>query len=136
MKNLRATFLLAVITLFTACSKQKQTTLVGQWESVVYYFPDASGNLTPTSPVNYSETISFEASGRFTLTTDVPARTGQYQWSPASTDVVLQFEADNYGNPSRIERRRVEQLETSSLTITQSDASGNIQIKTVYHRKN
>ncbi|MFT3675356.1 MAG: hypothetical protein QM781_05615 [Chitinophagaceae bacterium] len=135
MKNLRATFLLAVITLLTACSKQKQTTLVGQWESVVYYFPDASGNLTPASPVNYSETISFEASGRFTLTTDVPARTGQYQWSPASTDVVLQFEADNYGNPSRTERRRVEQLEASSLTITQADASGNLQIKTVYHRK-
>lgn len=136
MKNLRATILLAVVAILTACSKQKQTTLVGQWESVVYYFPDASGNLTPTSPVNYSETISFESSGRFTLTTDVPARTGLYQWSPASTDVVLQFEADNYGNPSRTEKRRVEQLEAASLTITQLDASGNLQIKTVYHRKN
>lgn len=136
MKNLRAAFLLAVIILFTACSKQKQTTLVGQWESIVYYFPDASGNLTPTSPVNYSETISFESSGRFTLTTDVPARTGKYQWSPASADVVLQFEADNYGNPSRTEKRQIEHLETSSLTITQLDASGNLQIKTVYHRKN
>lgn len=135
MKNLRATILLAVIILFTACSKQKQTTLVGQWESVVYYFPDASGNLTPASPVNYSETISFESSGRFTLTTDVPAGTGVYQWSPASTDVVLQFEADNYGNPSRTEKRQIAQLEASSLTIMQSDASGNLRVKTVYHRK-
>lgn len=135
MKNLRATFLLAVIILLTACSKEKQTTLVGQWESVVYYFPDASGNLTSTSPVNYSETISFEASGRFTLTTDVPARKGVYEWSPASTDVILQFDADNYGNPSRTEKRRVEQLEAASLTITQLDASGNLQVKTVYHRK-
>ncbi|MBL7758402.1 MAG: hypothetical protein JNL59_13440 [Chitinophagaceae bacterium] len=136
MNNLRTTILLAVIVLFTACSKQKQTTLVGQWESVVYYFPDASGNLALTNPVNYSETLSFEASGRFTLTTDVPAGTGKYQWSPASTDVVLQFEADNYGNPSRTEKRQIEQLEASSLTITQLDASGNLQVKTVYHRKN
>jgi len=50
--------------------------------------------------------------------------------------VVLQFEADNYGNPSRTEKRQIEQLEASSLTIMQLDASGNLQVKTVYHRKN
>lgn len=134
VKSLQATILFLSLVLLFSCSKQKQFSLVGEWESVSFYQPDAAGVFQPVQPFNFSETISFESVGRFIITTDVPPRTGEYQWHPTSADVLLKFEADNYGNPARTETRTVEELGSTSLLIVQADGNGVPRMKTLYRR--
>lgn len=84
--------------------------------------------------VTRHEYVTFSPNEQFDFFTDMPGGSGRYTFKRTSNDLLLNFEADIYGNAARSEVRKVETITESKLiTFFISPLDGMIY-KTEYTR--
>ena len=133
MKSKITTVFILSMILLASCRKESapDTALVGQWMSTAVYLEPARGWQTPS---RFNESVSFDLHTRFRFFTDVPGGSGTYQFNNSSGELRLLFEADQYGNTSRSEIRRVEEITGNKLIISFEIPQSGIFYKTEYTR--
>ena len=73
----------------------------------------------------FNEIVTFNPNAEFSFYTDVRGGAGIYSFDNSSGELLLQFEADNYGNSSRNELRTVETVSSNKL-VTSTAVNGSI----------
>jgi len=110
-------------------------TIVGQWRSVSVYTVQDNGTYNWVQVDNHPQFYNFSTEGRFGSATDVPGRSGSYNYDETLQELTLHYEADRYGNIPGAASLKVERLDRDKLILTYS-SSGNFIYKTEYSRIN
>ena len=127
---------LILLTLTTISCKKESTSpaIVGKWKNTAVYSDPATGGFGWETVTRFNEIVTFNPNAEFSFYTDVPGGAGIYSFDNSSGDLLLQFEADSYGNSSRNELRRVETVNSDKLVI--SATSNGVLFKAEYVRIN
>ena len=127
--------LFALSLFFTSCKKESQNNIVGQWGSVSIYMMQDNGTYS-WLPVNgHPQFYNFSTEGKFGSATDVPGRSGSYNYDEELQKLTLHYEADRYGNVPGTTNLRVELLDRDKLILSYTSSDGHI-FKTEYSRIN
>ena len=131
-------FLITLI--ITSCSKESvpavAENIVGKWKNTAIYTDPAKGGNGWETVTRFHEYVTFNPDAKFTIVTDIPASTGTYNFNGSSKDLLLQFEADQYGNTSRSEIRKVETMTDEKLIVAFVSPVDGMIYKTEYSRVN
>lgn len=116
-----------LLTLATISCKKESTSpaIIGKWKNTAVYSDPASGGFGWELVTRFNEVVTFNPNAEFSFYTDVPGGAGTYSFDNSSGELLLQFEADNYGNTSRNELRRVETVSNNKL-VTSITVNGSI----------
>src|ERR1043165_6882651 len=99
MKNKISILCLSVLSLlFTACKKESQKNIIGQWRSTSEYTMQDNGAYDWVSVSSHPQFYNFSTDGRFGSATDIPGGSGSYNYNEASQELTLLYEPDRYGN--------------------------------------
>jgi hypothetical protein len=135
---LKSKILIPVLSLLllASCKKETQPGIVGQWISSAYY-RNTSGNFMWYSSANarFNEFITFDADNRFGTFSDVPGAGGHYIYDRAASQLILNYEADQYGNQPGSETYKVEKLDNNQFIIAYYYNTGELAGKTEYTRR-
>jgi hypothetical protein len=124
------------ILLVTSCKKESVPAIVGKWMNTAVYSDPAKGGHGWEPVTLFHEVVTFNADAKFHVFTDTPGSGGTYNFNGSSKDLLLRFEADQYGNTSRLETRKVESMtEDRLITVFVSPVDGMIY-KMEYNRVN
>jgi hypothetical protein len=124
-----------LILFFISCKKESTVTIVGQWRSVSVYTVQDNGTYNWVQVDNHPQFYNFSTEGTFGSATDVPGRSGSYNYDETLQELTLHYEADRYGNIPGAASLKVERLDRDKLILTYS-SSGNFIYKTEYSRIN
>ena len=119
-----------------SCKKEPGPAIVGEWMNIAVYSDPAKGGYGWETVVHFHEYITFNPDAQFHVFTDVPGGGGRYTYNGSSKELLLQFEADRYGNAARSEVRKVEIMTDSKLIIAVVDSTSGMTYKTEYTRIN
>jgi hypothetical protein len=86
--------------------------------------------------VSRHEFLTLNPNAEFHFFTDVPGGTGIYSYDGSLRVLQLQFEADQYGNSSRSEIRKVESMTEDKLITSFVSPINGMIYKTEYSRVN
>ena len=86
--------------------------------------------------VSRHEFLTLNTNSEFNFFTDVPGGGGIYSYDGSLRELLLQFEADQYGNSSRSEIRKVETMTEDKLIISFVSPINGMTYKTEYSRVN
>jgi len=86
--------------------------------------------------VTRHEFVTFNPNEQFIFFTDVPGGGGRYIYNGASNNLLLNFEADQYGNTARSEVRNVEAMTENKLIVSFVSPDNGMVYKTEYSRIN
>jgi hypothetical protein len=130
-------FIFFIILLGTSCKKESISSpaIVGKWMNTAVYSDPAQGGYG-WETVTRHEFVTFNPNEQFVFFTDIPAGGGQYAYNGASNDLLLNFEADQYGNTARAELRKVETMTETKLIVSFVSAINGMIYKTEYTRIN
>jgi hypothetical protein len=138
-KNLFSCLFLITLTI-TSCSKESvpgvTENIVGKWKNTAVYSDPAKGGHGWETVTRFHEFVTFNPDAKFTFFTDTPASTGTYSFNGSSKDLLLYFEADQYGNSSRSEIRKVETMTDDKLIVSFVSPADGMIYKTEYGRIN
>jgi hypothetical protein len=134
-----APVLLLITLSIISCTKESLPNatddIVGKWKNTAVYSDPAQGGHGWEAVTRFHEYATFNADAKFSFVTDVPASTGTYSFNGSSKDLLLRFEADQSGNTSRSETRKVEVMTEDKLILSFTSPDGMIY-KTEYSRIN
>ncbi len=118
---------LILLTLAAISCKKESTNpaIVGKWKNTAVYSDPASGGFGWETVTRFNQVVTFNPNAEFSFYTDVPGGAGIYSFDNSSGELLLRFEADNYGNSSRNELRRVETVSSNKL-VTSTSVNGSI----------
>jgi hypothetical protein len=135
MKNKISILCLSLSLVFiTSCKKESSVSIVGQWRSVSVYMQD-NGVYSWVDVDGHPQFYNFSTGGRFGSATDVPGRSGSYNYDEALQTLTLKFEADPYGNLPGTSSLKVDELDRNKLILSYTSSGGSIY-KTEYSRIN
>lgn len=129
---MKSSILFPVLLLFifsiVSCSKESLTNstepIVGKWKNTaIYSDPSAGGNGWETV-TRFNEYVTFNPDLKFSFVNDTPERTGTYNFIESSKKLLLNFAADQYGNSSRSETRKVEVMTGDQLILSFTSQDG------------
>jgi hypothetical protein len=138
----KSKILIPVLLLFTlsiiSCTKESLSdatdNIVGKWKNTAVYSDPAQGGHGWETVTRFHEYATFNPDAKFSFVIDAPA-TGTYNFNGSSNNLLLHFEADQFGNTSRTETRKVEVMTTDKLILSFTSPTGMIY-KTEYSRIN
>lgn len=123
-----------------SCSKQAvppvAENIVGKWKNTAIYSDPAQGGHGWETVTRFNEYVTFNPDAKFVFFTDTPERTGTYSFNGSSKDLLLQFEADQYGNINRSEVRKVETMTQDKLIVSFVSPTDGMIYKSEYNRIN
>jgi hypothetical protein len=130
-------FIFFIILLGTSCRKESISSpaIIGKWMNTAVYSDPAQGGYG-WETVTRHEFVTFNPNEQFSFFTDVPGGGGRYAYNGASNDLLLNFEADQYGNTARSEIRKVETMTENKLIVSFVSAINGMIYKTEYTRIN
>ena len=132
--------LILITLLITSCSKESippvAENIIGKWKNTAIYSDPAKGGHGWETVTRFHEYVSFNPNAKFIFFTDTPASTGTYSFNGSSRDLLLHFEADQYGNASRSEIRKVETMTDDKLIVSFVSPGDGMIYKTEYSRIN
>jgi len=136
MKNKISILCLSLLlVLITSCKKESSVSIIGQWRSVSVYAVQDNGVYNWIAVDGHPQFYNFSTEGRFGSATDIPGRSGSYNYDEALQTLTLKFEADPYGNTPGTASLKVDELDRDKLILSYSSSSGLIH-KTEYSRIN
>lgn len=125
--------LIFIVIGIVSCKKESTPGIVGKWMNTAVYSDPSKGGYG-WEMVTRHEFVTFNPNEQFDIFTDMPGGSGRYTFNRASNDLLLNFEADIYGNTARSEARKVESItENKLITFFVSPLDGMIY-KTEYTR--
>ena len=127
-------FFVAPMFLFVSCKKESSIGIVGDWKSVSVYTMQNNGIYSWIGTGGHSDFYAFSDQGTFASSTDVPGGSGKYSYDSGLQSLVLNYDADRYGNVPGTEILKVELLTNDKLIVSYL-SSGNVR-KTEYARVN
>lgn len=131
--------LFLIIFIITSCSKESvpvvADNIVGNWKNTAIYSDPSQGGHGWETVTRFHEHVTFNPDAKFVFFTDTPGSTGTYNFNGSSRDLLLQFEADQYGNTTRSEVRKVETMTKDKLIVSFVSSAGMIY-KAEYNRIN
>ena len=135
-KNLLPLFFFFIL-LAASCKKESSpsSAIVGKWMNTAVYSDPAQGGYG-WEVVTRHEFVTFNPNEQFIFFTDVPGGGGRYAYNGASNDLLLNFEADQYGNTARSEVRKVETMVKNKLIVSYVSVINGMIYKTEYTRIN
>jgi hypothetical protein len=110
--------------------------IVGKWEGTSLYTVQDNGDFAWTSMNRFHYFYNFSAGGQFYSWSDVPGRSGKYSYDNRSQNLILNYEADPYGNMPGTENLKVELLSDDELILSCFDSDNHLAYKTEYTRIN
>ena len=132
--------LFIVTLLITSCSKETVTpvaeNIIGKWKNTAIYSDPAQGGHGWETVTRFHEYVTFNPDAKFIFFTDTPGSTGTYSFNGSSKDLLLQFEADQYGSIDRSEVRKVETMTQDKLIVSFVSPADGMIYKSEYNRIN
>jgi len=104
--------------------------------SVSVYTIQDNGAYSWISIDGHHEYYNFSAEGRFGSSTDVPGPIGKYSYDSELQNLILNYEADRYGNMPGREILKVELLTRNKMILSYFSSASNFIYKTEYSRIN
>jgi hypothetical protein len=122
---------LLVILVLASCTKEKDATIVGEWEQIARYNQDASGQFTWTyiNEPTYPSLINFTTDGKYSMIFREPLGSGKYQYDYAAHQLKLEDPLSGTINVSPVSH-----LDDEFLVIDLV-ANGQLYAKNKYKRK-
>ena len=131
-----ASCLYLLIIVSPSCKKDSFPDIVGQWVSDAVYIKQENGTFNWVEGPRFSEHFNFYPDSRFAYMSDVPGGHGTYSYNNGTKDLLLNYEADPYGNIPQTVTYKVEKLNNDKLIIAYYSAAGSLFAKTEYSRVN
>jgi len=128
-------FIFFFILLAASCKKESSPAIVGKWMNTAVYTDPANGGYG-WETVSRHEFLTLNPNSQFHFFTDVPGGGGIYFYDGSLRELLLQFEADQYGNSSRSEIRKVETMTEDKLITSFVSPIDDMIYKTEYSRVN
>ena len=130
-------FIFFFIFLAASCKKESISSpaIVGRWMNTAVYTDPANGGFG-WEIVSRHEFLTLNPNAEFHFFTDVPGGAGIYSYDGSLRELQLQFEADQYGNSSRSEIRKVESMTEDKLITSFVSPINGMIYKTEYSRVN
>jgi hypothetical protein len=139
-RNLSLALILCLSVLVISCSKEavpgNEKPIIGTWKNTAIYSDPAQGGHGWETVSRMHEYVTFNPNAKFNIVTDIPERSGTYQFSETSNQLQLNFEADQYGNKQRSETRSVETITSGIMILSFESAADGRIYKTEYTRIN
>jgi hypothetical protein len=134
-KSILYIFIVLILTV-TSCQKEKQVSILGEWEVAAVLVNPSEGWVYESDQNAYLETISLNANNRFTVSTDVPGRSGTYAYDRLKGVLYLFAEADAYNAVPATDTVKVELITDTKLVLAQEINSSGMLFKKEYIRAN
>lgn len=130
-------FIFSFILLAASCKKESISSpaIVGKWMNTAVYTDPANGGFG-WEAVSRHEFLTLNPNAEFHFFTDVPGGAGIYSYDGSLRELQLLFEADQYGNSSRSEIRKVESMTDDKLITSFVSPINGMIYKTEYSRVN
>jgi hypothetical protein len=132
-KSILYIFIVLILTV-TSCQKEKQVSILGEWEMAAVLASPSEGWVYESNQNAYLETISLNANNRFTVSTDVPGRSGTYTYNRSEGLLYLFAEADAYNAVSTTDTVKVELITDTKLVLVQEINASGMLFKKEYIR--
>lgn len=121
---------LSCLLFLASCKKETVAGLTGSWMNAEVY-SDSYG----WKPVHrFHEFLRFDNNARFTFFTDVPGSSGTYAFDGPNRILHLHFDASQWGDSARSERRTIELITDDRLVISFVSPADGVTYKTAYVR--
>ena len=128
-------FIFFFILLTASFKKESSPAIVGKWMNTAVYTDPANGGFG-WEIVSHHEFLTLNPNAEFHFFTDVPGGAGIYSYDGSLRELQLLFEADQYGNSSRSEIRKVESMTEDKLITSFVSPINGMIYKTEYRRVN
>jgi hypothetical protein len=116
--NLSLSFLLFAAFFLFSCKKESFSELSGKWESVSVYTELNNGSYGWVNTEGHRHSYEFFPDGRFSAFSDVPVGAGTYIYNKTTGELLLNYEADQYGTFPRTEKILIERMGKANLTVS------------------